>query len=127
MKKYSLEESRSFLKDTIRLVVDFSQTDQSKGVPPPPIEKPFSQESKRVHLPSRSEWQHVKKVDVVSAIESRRSHRNFTSEPATLEELSFLLWATQGMRQRVGEGRAFRMVPSAGCRHALETYLCVLN
>jgi len=27
----------------------------------------------------------------------------------------------------VDEGTAFRTVPSAGCRHALETYLCVLN
>jgi len=41
--------------------------------------------------------------------------------------LSFLLWATQGIKQKLDEGHALRTVPSAGCRHALETYLCVLN
>jgi SagB-type dehydrogenase family enzyme len=44
-----------------------------------------------------------------------------------LDELSFLLWATQGIRQRLDIGHALRTVPSAGARHAIETYLCVLN
>ena len=38
-----------------------------------------------------------------------------------------MLWATQGIRKVAGPGTAFRTVPSAGCRHALETYLCILN
>ena len=37
------------------------------------------------------------------------------------------MWATQGIRQKLDSGHALRTVPSAGCRHALETYLCVLN
>jgi SagB-type dehydrogenase family enzyme len=41
--------------------------------------------------------------------------------------LSFLLWATQGGRQRVASGAALRTVPSAGNRHALETYVAVLR
>jgi SagB-type dehydrogenase family enzyme len=41
--------------------------------------------------------------------------------------LSFLLWASQGVRQRVDRGTALRTVPSAGARHALETYLCVFR
>jgi len=45
----------------------------------------------------------------------------------SLEELSFRLWATQGIKERLGAGHALRTVPSAGCRHALETYLCVFN
>ena len=44
-----------------------------------------------------------------------------------MDELSFLLWATQGIRDQASETTAFRTVPSAGCRHALETYLCILN
>jgi SagB-type dehydrogenase family enzyme len=44
-----------------------------------------------------------------------------------VEELSFLLWATQGIRQVANASTAFRTVPSAGCRHALETYICALN
>ncbi len=37
-----LETYRYFLKDTIRKTIDFSQTDQSRGVEPPPIEKTIS-------------------------------------------------------------------------------------
>jgi len=33
---------RNFLKDTIRKQIDFSQTDQSKGIDVPPIQKPYS-------------------------------------------------------------------------------------
>ena len=44
-----------------------------------------------------------------------------------LDELSFLLWATQGVREQLDHGTALRTVPSAGARHALESYLCVLN
>jgi len=61
------------------------------------------------------------------AIGNRESRRSYRAEPLTLEELSFLLWATQGIRQRIDSGHALRTVPSAGCRHAFETYLCVLN
>jgi SagB-type dehydrogenase family enzyme len=36
-----------------------------------------------------------------------------------------LLWATQGVRQQDTLGAVLRTVPSAGNRHALETYLAV--
>ena len=51
--------------------------------------------------------------------------RRFGDRPLKLVELSFLLWATQGVRQQLNEATALRTVPSAGARHALETYLCV--
>jgi SagB-type dehydrogenase family enzyme len=63
---------------------------------------------------------------VVQAIRQRRSRRRFTREPLTLEELSFLLWATQGLSHLPGEGSpSLRTVPSAGARHPFETYLLV--
>lgn len=126
MTRTLLEQYRYFLKDNVRLTIDFSQTDQSRGVPPPPIEKPFPSDGRRIDLVAKNEWQTIASVDVMSAIQNRRSHRLFRPEPLTLEELSFLLWATQGIR-KISAGRAYRTVPSAGCRHALETYLCVLN
>jgi SagB-type dehydrogenase family enzyme len=126
MTRTLLEQYRYFLKDSVRLTIDFSQTDQSKGVPLPPIEKPFALDSKRIDLVAKNEWQTIASVDLTSAIQNRRSYRLFRPEPLTLEELSFLLWATQGIR-KISAGRAYRTVPSAGCRHALETYLCVLN
>jgi SagB-type dehydrogenase family enzyme len=80
-----------------------------------------------VDLVADPNWQHVGSVELASAIRRRRSHRSFSDRPLSLEELSFLLWATQGLRERLGAGTALRTVPSAGARHALETYLCVLN
>ncbi|MCX5855362.1 MAG: SagB/ThcOx family dehydrogenase [Deltaproteobacteria bacterium] len=119
-----LRQYRQFLKDSVRRAVDFSRTDQSLGVPPPPIEKPYRKDAIRVNLPPFGE---IGKMDLPSAIGRRESRRSYGPEPLSLEELSFLLWATQGIRQKPDSGHALRTVPSAGCRHALETYLCVLN
>jgi SagB-type dehydrogenase family enzyme len=127
MEDESIDQYRAFLKDTIRLVTDFSQTDQSRGLPMPPAEKPFSPDAKLIDLPTKREWRGIGSVDLVSAVENRRSHRLFKTEPLSLEELSFLLWATQGVRERLQSGNVRKTVPSAGCRHAIETYLCVLN
>ncbi len=121
------EQYRYFLKDSVRLAIDFSQTDQSRGVPPPPVEKPFDPRDNRTNLTHPGEWKKIRDVGLVSAIKNRKSHRQFTLDPLSLEEVSFLLWATQGVRERAGMFTAFRTVPSAGCRHALETYLCVQN
>lgn len=127
MNRKLLEQFRYFLKDSVRLTIDFSRTDQHGGVPPPPIEKPYAPDSKRVDLIKKNKWKTVGSADLISAMDNRRSHRIFTDEPLKLEELSFLLWATQGIRRKIDDGTAYRTVPSAGCRHALETYLCVLN
>jgi SagB-type dehydrogenase family enzyme len=55
---------------------------------------------------------------------ARESRRKFSDEPLTLSELSFLLWATQGVR-KVGRKASLRIVPSGGARHPFETYLFV--
>lgn len=125
--KNIFEEYRYFLKDTVRQKIDFPMTDQRRGVPPPPLEKPYDKNSNRIDLPAKGNWHNILNIDLISAIANRKSHRQFREMPLSLEELSFLLWATQGIRKREDEATAFRTVPSAGCRHALETYLCVLN
>jgi SagB-type dehydrogenase family enzyme len=121
------QQYRKFLKDTVRRTIDFSMTDQSTGIAPPPLEKPFPADARRIDLVTKDSWRGFSGLDLISAIEGRRSHRRFTREPLTVEELSFLLWATQGIRQVANASTAFRTVPSAGCRHALETYICALN
>jgi SagB-type dehydrogenase family enzyme len=122
-----LDRYREFLKDTIRQKLDFSQTDQSRGVPPPPVEKPFDADATRIELIGPDQFQGIERLDLLSAIKNRQSHRKFVDESLSLEELSLLLWATQGIRQRFDKGTALRTVPSAGARHALETYLCIFN
>lgn len=127
MDKDLLRVYRDFLKDTVRLEMDFSQTDQSRGVPPPPIEKPYPPDAERIDLPRLGQWQSVGEIDLAEAIARRQSHRRFRREPLALDEIAFLLWATQGIRQVMRPGVALRTVPSAGARHALETYLLVQN
>ena len=121
------DQYRYFLKDSVRRTIDFSMTDQSRGIAPPPLQKPFPVEGERIGLVRKETWKGFSDIDLITAIEGRRSHRSFTAEPLALDEAAFLLWATQGIRQKANESTAFRTVPSAGCRHALETYLCVLS
>ena len=127
MDKDLIKTYRLFLKDSIRQIIDFSQTDQNRGIAPPPVEKSFSEEAKRIDLPSFDQLMDIGKLDLKTAIKNRESRRAYSRQQISLKELSFLLWATQGIRQRLDFGHALRTVPSAGCRHALETYLCVLN
>jgi SagB-type dehydrogenase family enzyme len=127
MQESSIEQNRYFLKDSVRKTVDFSRTDQSLGVPPPPIEKTYSTDVERIGLIPPDKFQILPSIDLLFAIANRRSHRQFTGSALALAELSFLIWATQGIREHLGAGHARRTVPSAGARHALETYLCVLN
>jgi SagB-type dehydrogenase family enzyme len=122
-----LEQYRYFLKDSVRKTIDFSKTDQSRGIDPPPVEKPFADDSIRTDLVPHGEWKNIEYIDLIEAIMNRKSRRTYRNDPLTVDELSFLLWATQGIRMRIDDGHAFRTVPSAGCRHAFETYLCVLN
>lgn len=122
-----LENYRYFLKDSIRKTIDFSQTDQNRRIAPPPIEKPFNSTAERIDLIPPSEFPNVANIDLLTAIGKRRSRRSYQEMPLSLTELSFLLWATQGIQRQMDSGHALRTVPSAGARHALETYLCILN
>jgi len=123
----SRDSFRYFLKDSVRQIVDFRNTDQQRGIAPPPLEKPIPDGAHLIDLVPAERLHDISAMNVFTAIASRRSRRAFSSEPLTLKELSFLLWATQGIRKIAGPGTAFRVVPSAGCRHALETYLCIFN
>jgi len=59
------------------------------------------------------------KISVEEAIGARRSIREYRPEPLTLEEISQLLWAAQGITDRSG----LRAAPSAGALYPLELYL----
>lgn len=62
--------------------------------------------------------------DLWEILKSRRSVRAYTEEPLTRQELSQLLWATQGITAEVS-GMGLRTAPSAGALYPVETYLCV--
>jgi len=127
MEKEKLKKYRNFLKDSIRKKIDFRFTDQNQRILAPPIEKSCPDGSKRVDLPGSDEWKNIPQADLTMAIGNRKSHRVYLKKSLSLEELAYLLWCTQGLRGDVINGHAYRNVPSAGCRHALETYLAILN
>src|SRR3989304_10178751 len=52
-------------------------------------------------------------LPVGEAVKRRRSIRSFSHRPLSLDDLSFLLWASTGV-QRKEQGYEFRTVPSAG-------------
>ena len=118
------ERNRYFLKDTVRQSIDFSATPQSRQVPAPPLQKPCPAGASRIDLPDgAASASRLCSMGVADAIRQRESVRSYTADALTIEELSALLWATQGIRQVLGPDCALRTVPSAGARHALETYV----
>jgi SagB-type dehydrogenase family enzyme len=121
------ERHRYFLKDTIRKTIDFSETDQSRRLPAPPVEKPYHPDAELIDLVRPNELDNLPRTNLLSIINNRQSRRKYSNVSITPSELSFLLWATQGIKQQLDSGHALRTVPSAGARHALETYLGILN
>lgn len=119
-------KNRDFLKDSIRKSVDFSKTGQNNGISPPPIQKPYPSDADLIDLVVKDDWENMFNIPLARAVKNRVSHRNYGEYPISLEELSFLLWATQGVRLVEGNN-TYRNVPSAGCRHSMETYLAVFN
>ena len=120
-------EYRDFLKDSIRKTVDFSQTGQSRGIEPPPAQKPCPPGAVKIALPGPADWGSIPEMGLERAMAGRKSRRSYTRDALSLDELSFLLWATQGLRTGISADQNFRTVPSAGCRHALETYIAVFR
>lgn len=96
-------------------------SDRNKGVAMPAGQKPYSAEDKLIDLVIPQEFDfNAKLMDVIS---NRRSRRKFLQDYLTLKELSFLLWATQGVTDK--DIFVHRAVPSASACHPFETYLVI--
>jgi len=115
---------REFLKSNWEVLENYT-SDQRKGVEMPPFEKPFPQDAFLIKLPDFN-INEFKIKSLFETIANRKSHRKYENKPLKLAELSFLLWATQGIRY-VTPKATFRTVPSAGARHPFETYVYVEN
>ena len=123
---YDIKVYRDFIKDSIRKAIDFRKSDQNRGIPVPPLEEQVDPKLPRIVLPDKSGWEPViKEIPLIDAIGNRRSRRNYSDEFLKVEELTFLLWATQGQRNPGKQPPHFRTVPSAGARHSFETYLFI--
>lgn len=115
-------ENRNFMKSNFGGDVE---SDQYKGLAQPPLEKPYEDKDNLIDLP-KVDKSIIKKADIFDCIIDRKSHREYKKDPLTLEELSYLLYMTQGVKEIRGDNyAAIRPVASAGARHPYETYLAV--
>ncbi len=101
-----------------------SPSPQSQGVEQPPLELPTPPGAQLIALPGAAGLS-MAPADLRGTIERRRSLRRYQETPLSLEELSYLLWLTQGVQRVTGRPATLRTVPSAGARHAFETVLLI--
>lgn len=120
-----LEEERKFLKSPINSPTDLMESDEDKGIEAPPIQKPYPNDAELINLIAPEKFS-LGEVSLISVLKNRKSRRTYIDEALTLEEISFLLWAVQGVR-RVSRKTpvTFRTVPASGGIHPFETYLVI--
>lgn len=122
-----VREQREILKSNFDLLDDI-ETDQKQKLPQPALQKDIQDGAEVIELPEVNR-NVVTKSNIFDVFMDRKSNRVYTQESLSLEELSFLLWFTQGVKKVVGKVNfaTFRNVPSGGARHPFETYLVVNN
>ncbi len=102
---------------------NMNPTPHKEGKETPKLETPC--EGDRIPLPEPRSLD-LPEISLRAAIAKRHSVRKYSEQPLSMEELSYALWGTQGVREQKS-GVTFRTVPSAGARHAFDTYLLVNN
>ena len=85
---------------------------------PEPIPAPSLEKGTSIKLP---EPRYDSDVSIEQTLLQRRSIRSYTGEPLTLQEVSQLLWAAQGITDTKG----YRTAPSAGALYPLDLYVVV--
>jgi SagB-type dehydrogenase family enzyme len=85
------------------------------------LETPYTGSGPIIHL-AKPESLKPASALLENTITGRRSIRRFSTTPITMEELSWLLWCTQGV-QKIMPYSTIRTVPSAGARHPIDTYV----
>jgi len=124
--QYERFEGRWFLKSNWHLVKS-GQTDQSKGVPVPLQEEPPAPEDCIIDLPPPDSLFGGKAADAAlsgasapaaapgsespelgraaqlySLLHNRKSRRKYSDDPLARGELSYLLWAIEGVKENRG-------------------------
>lgn len=122
-----MKSNRKFLRffDSEEYDKVVPESDEQKKIDPPLFQQPYPEDAKLIDLIQPEEFT-IGKTPFLDLVNSRISRRKYTEEPILQEELSFLLWCTQGVKKvlksRLGVKRT---VPSAGAKSPLETYLVV--
>jgi len=124
-----IQRNREFMKAGFEKLHNI-KTDQMKKLSQPSLQKSYEQDEELIELIPIDKMK-ISNNNLVENILNRKSHRNFNNQSLSIEELSFLLWASQGVKEVIKrDDKAYatlRTVPSAGARHAFETYILVNN
>lgn len=122
-----IQDGRLFMHNLHGDETDVEWTsDQIKKLPQPPLVK--EQMSEEVIPLTRDFANTIQEHDFLTLLKMRKSNRVYTDGTMTVDQLSFLLWAVQGVKSIRGKRYAtLRTVPSGGARHPFETYMIVRN
>lgn len=133
-----IEHSRQIFQDSKKIGLEFmiktgglyaDETEQAKGATRPSFQKEYDPQATLIDLPDPKDIK-LAVNDLFTIINQRQTSRNYREDPLSLLELSYLLWCTQGVKSTLTNGLPSSTkltVPSAGARHAFETYLLVNN
>lgn len=125
-----INDLRNFMKSPFNLndnSDDYELSDQEKKLPQPHLEKPYDTNLSQIQLPEVTK-DILQNSNILDIINNRQSWRSYSEENLSLQELSFLLWCSQGVKRVTANNYAtLRTVPSGGARHPFETYLIVNN
>ena len=124
IQKKLIAEGRKFMKSFSTSPYEDFVSDQQLRLPQPPLVKaPMTENA--MPLPRNFEDLDLQQ-DFIKLLTERRSSRVYTQQSISLLQLSFMLWATQGIKDIRGKSYAtLRTVPSGGARHGFETYMLV--
>lgn len=120
----SISFNRSLMKANYDSWNSSTASDQANGIKPPALQKSPKENAQIITLPESIQID----MKLQDALLNRRSVRQYSDAPLSLNELSYLLETTCRVQKIVGDSIAtLRPAPSGGARHPFETYLVVTN
>lgn len=96
-----INDLRNFMKSPFNLNDDSDDSelsDQEKKLPQPPLEKPYDNNLSQIQLPEVTK-DILQNSNILDIINNRQSWRSYSEENLSLQELSFLLWCSQGVKR----------------------------
>ena len=122
-----MKNRRDFLRffDKEEYEKEVPKSDEQKKIPPPSFQREYPENAPLIDLIAPEDFK-IGKTPFLNVVNARKSRRKYTEESLSLEELSFLLWSTQGLKKVLRSGAGVRRtVPSSGAKSPFETYLVI--
>lgn len=120
-----IKRLREMMKSYTPADEDFD-SDMNHDVPKPALVK-YHEGSKRISL-SKNFEEIIHNNYFYEILTKRQSRRKYNKESISLQELSYLLYATQEVKKTLKDNSAtLRNVPSGGAIHPFETYIYANN